>query len=192
VEVHDYDGRLKQILRADDWFTSVLETVRECALPDWLVGGGVIRSIVWDHLHGYVRPMPITDVDVVFFDPHNLGRQPEQAIEERLRRSRTEIPWDVKNQAAVHLWYEPAFGVAVSPLASVVEAVATWPETATCVAVRLQADGDLLVVAPCGLEDLFQCVWRRNPRRVTLEEFRRRAREKQIVQKWPRVHVIEE
>jgi hypothetical protein len=36
--------------------------------------------------------------------------------------------WDVKNQAAVHLWYERRFGYAVPPLHSVEDAVATWPE----------------------------------------------------------------
>jgi uncharacterized protein len=39
------------------------------------------------------------------------------------------VPWEAKNQAAVHLWYERRFGQAVGPLTSIAEAVATWPET---------------------------------------------------------------
>ena len=34
----------------------MLETVRGCNPPDWLVGAGVIRNLVWDHLHQYQTP----------------------------------------------------------------------------------------------------------------------------------------
>jgi hypothetical protein len=77
-------------------------------------------------------------------------------------------------------------------LQSTEEAVATWPETATCVAVRLLPDGGLRVVAPFGLEDLFGQVLRRNPCRVSFEQFHRRAFEKGIRDKWPRVRVIDQ
>ena len=60
------------------------------------------------------------------------------------------MPWDVSNQA-VHLWYPRVFGIAVEPLASSAEAVATWPDTATCVALRLLDDGAFMTVAPFGL-----------------------------------------
>jgi hypothetical protein len=39
-------------------------------------------------------------------------------------------------------------------LTSVADAVATWPETATAVAVRLQADDTIDVCATCGMTDL--------------------------------------
>jgi uncharacterized protein len=69
--------------------------------------------------------------------------------------------------------------------------VASWPETATAVAVRLLPDDHLHVIAPCGLDDLFGLVLRRNPTRVSLDEFRRRYREKAIQETWPRVRVID-
>jgi hypothetical protein len=47
------------------------------------------------------------------------------------------VPWDAKNQAAVHTWYGRVFGGRVAPLTSAADGVATWPETATAVAVRL-------------------------------------------------------
>jgi hypothetical protein len=68
--------------------------------------------------------------------------------------------------------------------------LATWPETATAVAVRLLADDRIEVVAPCGLEDLFGLVCRRNPRRVTVEHYRQRVHDKRIAERWPRVEVL--
>lgn len=189
--IEEYEHRLRQVLQSNDWFMTALAAVRDCDPPDWLVGGGVIRSLVWDDLHGYDRPTPLADVDVAFFDPGDLRPERDQAIGEELRRRLPEVPWEATNQAAVHLWYEKAFGYAVPPLQSTEEAVATWPETATCVAIRLLPDGGLRVVAPFGLEDLFGRVLRRNPRRVSFEQFRRRVIEKGIHEKWPGVRVID-
>jgi hypothetical protein len=77
------------------------------------------------------------------------------------------LPWEAKNQAAVHLWYPKRFGVDVPPFRSCAEAVGAFPETATCVGVRLPADVDLfVVVSPHGLDDLLGCVCRHNPVRV--------------------------
>jgi uncharacterized protein len=170
----------------------VLETVRQCDPPDWLIGAGVIRSIVWDHLHGFREPTPLTDVDVIFFDASDLSPERDRAIQERLAAHLPDVPWEATNQAAVHLWYEEVFGFPVTPFHSSEEAVSTWPETATSIAVRLLANDELHVVAPCGLADLFGMVLRRNPCRVTRAMFHQRLQAKRIVEKWPRVQVIEE
>lgn len=66
-----------------------------------------------------------------------------------------------------------------------------WPETATAVAVRLRHDDSLHVVAPYGLDDLFNLVCRRNPAIVTREQFQRRVQNKQIAKRWPRVRVLD-
>jgi hypothetical protein len=62
--------------------------------------------------------------------------------------------------------------------------------TATAVAIRLLPDDRLDIIAPCGLSDLFRPVLRRNPTRVSMEEFQRRYRGKRIRARWPRVQVI--
>jgi hypothetical protein len=82
------------------------------------------------------------------------------------------------------------FGYAVPPVQSGEDAIGTWPETATCIGVRLLPHDEVLVAAPLGLGDLFQMILRGNPRRVSVELFRQRLQEKAIQQKWPRVLVI--
>ena len=76
----------------------------------------------------------------------------------------------------------PAFG-------SVHAAVATWPEAATCVAVRWRTDR-IDVCAPHGLDDLVRGIWRRNPARVTVEHSRERLARQRIRQRWPKIKVI--
>ena len=170
---------------------AVLKAVRDCEPPDWFVGAGVIRNLVWDHLHEYTHPTLIRDVDVAFFDPHDLGPEREAALQAQLSNRLPNIPWEATNQAAVHSWYEKVFGYAVPALTSSKEAISTWPETATSIGVRLLPDGDLLVEAPFGLEDLFQMVLRRNPRRVSIEQFRRRVIERKLEEIWPKVRVMD-
>jgi uncharacterized protein len=184
-------AELERIVHATPWLLDALEAARDVDAPDWVIGAGALRTAVWDHLHGYAEPTELADVDVAFFDPGDLSPERDRAVEGALRERRPEAPWDAKNQAAVHIWYPAKFGYEVEPLTSTADGVATWPETATCVGVRLDRDDSITVVAPHGLDDLFGLVLRRNPTRVSVEEYERRLRTKRITERWPRVRVIQ-
>jgi uncharacterized protein len=190
VEEQVYRQELTQLIWAAPWLMSILETVRACNPPDWLVGAGVIRNLVWDHLHQFQTPTPLADIDVIFFDPQDIRSERDHMVQQQLAQRLPHVPWEATNQAAVHLWYEDVFGFSVPALHSSEEAVGTWPETATSVAVRLLPTDQIHIVAPCGLSDLFNMVLRRNPCRVTREQFVQRLHSKQILRKWPRVQVI--
>jgi uncharacterized protein len=178
------EERLETIVRSSPRMMGWLEAARACCPPDWALGAGALRNLVWDHLTGLDHPP--RDVDVVFF-----GGADQRDVEARLRARRPDVAWEVKDQALVHTWYERVFGHPVEPLTSVADAVGTWPETCTSVAVRLRRDGGLDVIAPCGLSDLFGRVLRRNRRRVTVERFRARLAEKRPDLAWPGVTVVD-
>ena len=182
-----YDQELTQLIQSTSWLMSILETVRRCNPPDWLVGAGVMRNLVWDHLHQYQTPTPLVDIDVIFFDPQDVRPERDHLVQQQLARRLPDVAWEATNQAAVHVWYEDVFGFAVPALHSSEEAVGIWPETATSVAVRLLSNDKIYIVAPC---DLFNMVLRRNPCRVTREQFSQRLYSKQILRKWPLVQVI--
>jgi uncharacterized protein len=168
----------------------VLAAVRACGAPDCWVGGGVLRDLVWDQLHGRFDPTRVKDVDVAFYDPGDLTPKADQAVEAALRRLAPQAPWDARNQASVHLWwYQQRSGYPVEPLQSAADGVATWPETATAVAVRLTGNDRLQVTAACGLEDLLRGVCRRNPRRVSVGWYHHRVQAKQVAIRWPNVQI---
>jgi uncharacterized protein len=187
----DSGRRLEEIVRGTPWLMDALRAARKLDAPDWVIGAGALRTAVWDRLHGFAAPSPVNDVDVAFFDPRDLTPERDRAVEDGLRGVLPTVEWDAKNQAAVHLWYERRFGFPVEPLRSTAAGVATWPETATAVAVRLEPDDSLTIVAPLGLDDLLGLVHRRNPRRVSVEEYRRRLACKRILERWPRVTVVD-
>jgi hypothetical protein len=182
---------LRPILRANAWLGNVLAHVAALDLPDCWVGAGAVRDLVWDtRFGGGFDPANIVDVDVVFFDASDLGVETEARAEDALRVADPSVKWDVKNQARVHLWFEARFGCPAEPLHSTLDGVATWPEHASAVAVRLGIDGEIEVLAPFGLDDLLDGVWRRNPVRVTEAEWQARLDRKQPGRRWPAVTVV--
>ncbi|MBI5534773.1 MAG: nucleotidyltransferase family protein [Deltaproteobacteria bacterium] len=167
-----------------------LRALREVALPEGCIGAGAIRNTVWDLLYGSASPSEIADVDVAYFDPGDLSRETEERFQRRLAQLQPDLPWEVINQAAVHLWHEKATGERARPHASLDDALGSWPETATAVAVRLDSDDRICVVAPLGLVDLFEGVVRRNAACVSPGVFEERVRSKRFAERWPRLRIV--
>jgi hypothetical protein len=186
------DDSLARLIRSNAWLLQVLTAVRDENLPDAWVGAGVLRDLVWGERYGSgFSPAEVRDVDVAFFDPHDLSRDHDDRVTRRLGRRLPGVPWEARNQAAVHTWYPGTFGGdPVEPLTSTHDALTTWPETATAVAVRLGPDDRVEISAPFGLDDLLDGVWRRNPRRVSLERSLARLERHQPRVRWPGVRVI--
>lgn len=187
---NDLEARLVTIARQSAWFWSALVAVRSLNLPDWCIGAGAVRNLVWDSLHELATPSALPDVDVAYFDASNLSAERDAEIESRLTIEHPFVPWEVTNQAAVHAWFKATFGHAVSPLESLQDSVASWPEFATSVGITLREDDSIDVIAPYGLDDLFAMVVRRNPARVSVDTYRKRVGQKQYQKRWPQVIVI--
>lgn len=181
--------RLQALARQSPWMMEALRAARSLGLPSWCIGAGAVRNLVWDALHGKSEPSALSDVDLAYFDASSLQAEAEQALQTRLNEICPAVPWEVCNQARVHLWFEAYFGHAVEPLRSLEEAVASWPEYATAVGLWLDEEDRLHVIAPHGLDDLFACVVRRNPQRVSLETYRQRVAQKRYAERWPQVTV---
>ncbi len=187
---HELKLRLTEIVRNTSWLYRALIAARSLHLPEWCIGAGAVRNAVWDSLHDHRVPTPPADIDVAYFDPVDISQEHDDKLQRQLASLEPDFPWEVTNQAGVHLWFEEVFGHPVEPLGSLEEAVASWPETATSIAVSLTADGELQILAPLGLSDLFAMVVRRNPRRVSIDTYRKRTAEKHYAECWPRVRVI--
>jgi hypothetical protein len=184
------EARLLAMARESAWLMTCLRAVRELGLTSWCIGAGAVRNMVWDAVHERVEPSVLSDVDVVYFDAQAISEARDEALQAQLEAALPDVPWEVTNQAGVHLWFEAYFGHAVPALNSLEEAVASWPEYATAVGLRLEADDAITVIAPHGLDDLFGLVVRRNPLRVSVETYRERVAQKRYTERWPRVTVV--
>jgi hypothetical protein len=185
----ELDRALAEVVLAAPWLVDVLKTVRALGPPGAFVAAGAVRDTVWDALTGRRSPGPYGDIDVVYWaeaEPEGAAR----AHEARLRTALPHLDWELTNQATVHLWHARAQGLSVAPHGTVAEGLATWPETATAVGVRLTAAGELDVVSPFGLADLFALRLRYNPALVGPEVFRRRVEAKRWLERWPELTLI--
>jgi hypothetical protein len=185
------ESRLTSLIYSSTVLMRTLRAARDLDAPDWLIGAGVLRDRVWDQLHGLTPPPAARDVDLSFFDRSRLIAGHERQLQRAITERAPDICWEVTNQAALHLWYPHVFGIHLEALTCSADAVALWPETATAVAVRLRHDNTMKVIAPYGLDDLFNLVCRHNPAIVTRDQFHRRVQNKQIAKRWPRVRVVD-
>lgn len=78
------EEQLVHIILSKSWFMEALLTVRELKLSSWCIGAGVIRNIVWDHVHHFQQPTDLWDVDVAYFDPSDISVERDYKIQEQL------------------------------------------------------------------------------------------------------------
>jgi len=188
IDAHSVN-RLSEILLADDWFVSVLEAERSVLGDSAYVTAGAIRDVVWDQLSGFADHDSVDDVDIVYFDPFDVSQERDKRYELELASVLPNEKWEVTNQAGVHNWYHLRFGERIPPYTSLEHAISTYPEFAVCIAVRLSVEGELAVIAPHGLDDLFNMKVRRNPTQVTEREFRSRLARKNNYRRWLQVEI---
>jgi hypothetical protein len=92
---------LWQIVQAHTELMQVLKTLQTLDATAY-VAAGVLRHVVWAHLHAMSYSLSGTEIDVIFYDQDD-----EHALRLKhvLETEFPEIQWDVTNQATVHQWY---------------------------------------------------------------------------------------
>jgi hypothetical protein len=183
------DSAVARIVRGTPWLLDALHVVRAVGPAGAYIAAGAVRDTVWNCLTGRASSGPHADVDVVYWaDLEGAGGS--QSHEQCLRRMKPEFDWEVTNQATVHLWRGQIEGSPVAPYKSVADGMASWPETATAIGVRLTDGDDIDVLAPLGLADLFDLRLRYNPAGPGPAVFWRRIATKSWTQRWPELHVV--
>jgi hypothetical protein len=176
------------LVAADGWRMAALGAVAGLGLPDCWIGAGFLRGAVWDQLQGYTERTPLDDIDVIYFDPAALDPAAEAALERRLGVALPGLPWEVRNQARMHLRNGDA------PYRDTADALTHWLETPTAVALRLNDAGALELLAPFGTGDLLDMVVRPTPHARAhahrLAAYRERVENKNWPAKWPKMRVV--
>ena len=169
-----------EVIESDPEAIRVLRAAAELGLPDWWIGAGFVRNRVWDAISS-LQFAPERDVDVAYFDPAQTDPSEDAGAEARAREILPGVPWEIRNQARMHLRHGD------KPYTSALDAMSRWPETATCVAVTLE-DDSVRLVSCHGLTDLVEMVVRPSPAfenaagRATVQ---RRVQSKGWLDRWP-------
>ncbi len=178
-----------KLIKEDMWMMDILKTTKTLQLPEWWICAGFVRSKIWDNLHRYEERTSLEDVDVIYYDPANLDESIEKKYEEKLKDLNMEIPWSVKNEARMHLKNN------IQPYQSCVDAISKFPETATALGVKLNEMDEIIITAPCGIDDAIKGIIRPSPNflksRGTIEIFEARILQKKWKQKWQMLQIEE-
>lgn len=176
-----YQQALQKLLLDDPIRMGALYAVRALELSDGWIGAGFVRDAVWDRLHGYGQRPVSGDVDVVWFNAERCNPAYDSDLEEKLSQQSSRFNWSVKNQARMHQRNGNA------PYLSTENALLYWPETATAVAVRAVGTNLIEIIAPYGLNDLFELRLRPTPpfESEKLDIFRQRLATKRWAERYP-------
>ncbi|MFF2887253.1 nucleotidyltransferase family protein [Paenibacillus sp. NPDC057967] len=176
-----------RLVKEDKWMMDILHNAQSLQLPDWWVCAGFVRSKIWDTLHGFTARTHLPDIDVIYFDKRNLDEEAEKQLEQKLKQLDSTIPWSVKNEARMHVVNN------IPPYDSSVDAISKFPETATALGLSLDKNGNVVLTAPCGIEDVLGLNLRPTPYFQETNErariYEERIRKKNWVSTWYRINI---
>ena len=127
-----------------------LPQLREFAPQAMLVAGSLFGT-VWNVQSGHEPTAHIRDYDLFYWDA-DLSYDSEDAMIRRAAPLFADLgaPIELRNQARVHLWFNPKHGLNRPPLTSAREGVAQFLVECTCLGIDAQGG----VYAPYGLADM--------------------------------------
>ncbi|MBO1627402.1 nucleotidyltransferase family protein [Bacillus arachidis] len=177
-----------KLIQNDTWMMEILQTAKTLQLPDWWVCAGFVRSKIWDVLHGYDVRTPTPDIDIIYFDPLHISESTEKKLETMLKNIDSTIPWSVKNQARMHVVNN------MPPYLSSVDAISKFSETATALGVTLDEQDNVVLTAPCGIEDVLTLQVKPTPHFLETKEltnmYETRLQKKNWQSKWPNITIF--
>ena len=179
---------LEEILFKNETLKEVLRRLEKSNLKNYYVGAGCINQTVFNYLHGFKIDDNINDYDIVYYDEDTSYEKEDIVIKyvEALL-SDLNIKLDIKNEARVHLWYNKKYNENRKPYVSLEEAIARWGTTITCIGVRLE-EGNLIVDAPYGLNDLFNMIIR--PVKIDFTEADYIKKVNKWKKNWPKLTIM--
>ena len=176
-----------RLIENDEWMMNVLQIAKSLELPDWWICAGFIRSKIWDTLHDYEAKTAMPDVDVIYYDSLHQDEIYEQSLETKLMNIDATIPWSVKNQARMHVVNN------MPPYSSSVNAISKFPETATALGVTLDELNNVILTAPCGIEDVLSLQVKPTAHFLKSKErlhmYKNRVIKKNWQSKWPSITI---
>lgn len=178
---------LEEIVRFEPVLMQVLIGLREIDLNDWFLVAGAIYNSVWNQLTDRPALHGIKDIDVFYFDDHDLSYAAEDAAIQQVsaRLGDMPVPVELRNQARVHLWFEEKFNQPFTPLKSSGEMLERYASKTHAVAVRLEKDDRLTIEAPFGLDDIFS--FKIVPNHVLDNQKAHEEKGRRAMKNWPEV-----
>jgi hypothetical protein len=190
LPIEDQVAQFRVALGRNRTLTEVLARAATMDLPGWYLVAGCLYQTVWNVVTDQPPEAGILDYDLAYFDASDLSWDAEDAVIQAGHEvfAGLPAPVQIRNQARVHLWYLPKFGVPCPPHSGTEAAIDSFEATNACLGVRLQPDGRWRIYAPHGFADVFNLVARPNPVLAPRRVYE--AKTARWRQQWPSLTVL--
>ena len=183
-----YEETISEVLNNNQDYKAIVQVVSMYKDESLWIGGGFIRSIIWDYLSSHKITSEFGDIDVFYYNIEDYTKERDSRIEAFLLSIAPNINWSVKNQARMHVHNnEPQY-------ISLLDALNKFPDTASTITIRKKDEKDYIFLAPFGYIDLFNLKIRATPHFMSSEEkmnrYYERISNKKWIQKWPKLSLI--
>jgi uncharacterized protein len=190
LPIEDQVARFRAALGRNRTLTEVLARAATMDLPGWYLVAGCLYQTVWNVVTDQPPEAGILDYDLAYYDASDLSWDAEDAVIQTGREvfAGLPAPVQIRNQARVHLWYQPKFGVPCPRHSCTEAAIDSFEATNACLGVRLQPDARWRIYAPHGFADVFNLVARPNPVLAPRQVYD--AKTARWRQQWPSLTVL--
>lgn len=152
----DYQAQLINLIKNNPEFIKILQVINRTHLPQATLCGGAVRNLVWDQKNHVPSTLVINNLDV-FYNDRSESSEETLIVKARLNQAAPKYLWNLHNIALPKRF---SSDIAADSIEDAIKAI---PETASAVGVNLTPGGDIMVVAPYGLDDLFEQKLRPTP-----------------------------
>ena len=163
----------------ESWLYNYLEALAKTSLSNWYVVGSAIAQTIWNYKHKFDEKYEIKDIDIIYFDNHDLTAEAEKKIKQEIQHKlpKSDINIHIVNVARLHLCYEQEFGKKISQYKTSEDAIDNWPTTATAIGVRMSTNNELAIYAPFALDDLINLIVRPNKKLINEDVYSKNVEE---------------
>ena len=166
LPIDDQIQHFKAAVSQNKTLLTVLTRAATLRLPNWYLAGGAISQTIWNVVTGKPPTHGIQDYDLVYYDPSDLSWEAEDAVIQQGRAlfADVSVEVEIRNQARVHLWYGPKYGIPCPQHKCTESAIQTWLSTSAMVGISLpdanSGPDAWSIFAPRGFSDFFNLVVR--------------------------------
>lgn len=156
------EGEFGQLIRRNSINRTILERLPELQqhAPQVHLTAGALFGTVWNLQAGQPATEHIPDYDLFYWHPDLSYEAEDRAIAHAGQLfADLNVKIELRNQARVHLWFNPKHGLSRPPISSARQGIDQFLVRCTCLGVNAAGE----VYAPYGLAEMASGVLRLNP-----------------------------
>lgn len=180
-----YQEQLEQLLINNSEINEIFAILRKFHLGQAYLCAGSVRTLVWNSLMQRKTNLKLGNLDI-FYNAQFESAEEHQVLTTRLNQSYSKYLWSLNNLSQIN----PHAGHHQNGQA-LPDVIAAFPETASAVGVNLDFQGKVSIIAPYGLNDLFEFKLVASPNFLTdstkLAQFHKRVERKNWLTIWPQL-----